>query len=191
MIYIHVKSDISSLFHGLLFLFSFFSLFSCETRNTTLFFSLSLFLITKHETMKHEKHTDAITCYRKALSLRPDFPDAFTSLMFSLLHICDWRGRSSHLQKIEELLDRQLHAPGTTPSMQPFQAFMCQNISAEKEIHLARCYSERAKRNTTLLQMPPFRFRARLPSEPLHIGYVSSNFGNHTLGHMMQSKCFC
>ena len=111
--------------------------------------------------------------------------------MFSLLHICDWRGRSSHLQKIEELLDRQLHAPGTTPSMQPFQAFMCQNISAEKEIHLARCYSERAKRNTTLLQMPPFRFRARLPSEPLHIGYVSSNFGNHTLGHMMQSKCFC
>ena len=175
--------------------YSFFSLFFLyfhakhETRPS--FFSFSFFLITKHETMKHEKHTDAITCYRKALSLRPDFPDAFTSLMFSLLHICDWRGRSSHLQKIEELLDRQLHAPGTTPSMQPFQAFMCQNISAEKEIHLARCYSERAKRNTTLLQMPPFRFRARLPSEPLHIGYVSSNFGNHTLGHMMQSKCFC
>ena len=64
---------------------------------------------------------------------------------------------------------------------------MSDHISAEKEIQLAGRYAQRAVRNTTLLQMPSFRFRARLPTEPLHIGYVSSNFGNHTIGHMMQS----
>jgi protein O-GlcNAc transferase len=129
---------------------------------------------------------DAITCYRKALSLRPDFPDAYCSLVFSLIHICDWRGRSAHIQKVEDLLDKQLNAPGTTPSMQPFHALMCETVSAEKEIALARCYADRAKRNTTLLQMPSFRFRARLPTEPIHIGYVGSNFNNHTIGHMLQ-----
>lgn len=130
---------------------------------------------------------DAITCYRKALSLRPEFPDAFVALVYSLVHICDWRGRSAHLAKVEEILDKQLQAPGSTPSMQPFYGLMCENLAPEKERELARRYADRAKRNITLLQMPAFRFRARKATEPLHVGYVSSNFGNHTIGHMLQS----
>ena len=83
---------------------------------------------------------DAITCYRKALSLRPDFPNAFVALMFSLIHICDWRGRSAHLQKVEELLDKQLGAPGTLPSMQPFHVSR-QNKKKKRETKKLRfCY---------------------------------------------------
>jgi protein O-GlcNAc transferase len=37
-----------------------------------------------------------------------------------------------------------------------------------------------------VLEMSPFRFRARQPGQRLKIGYVSSDFGNHPLSHLMQ-----
>lgn len=41
---------------------------------------------------------EAVTCYRTALSHRPDFPDAFCNLVHSLVLICDWhtRGNAPH-----------------------------------------------------------------------------------------------
>jgi protein O-GlcNAc transferase len=39
------------------------------------------------------RHDEAIVCYRAALRLRPDFPDAFANLMHSLQCVCDWADR--------------------------------------------------------------------------------------------------
>lgn len=50
----------------------------------------------------------AITCYRKALSLRPDFPDAFANLVHSLVFVCDWSNRDRDFAALKEMLAKQV-----------------------------------------------------------------------------------
>lgn len=43
----------------------------------------------------------AITSYRRALALRPDFPEAFANLVHSLQCVCEWRDRPALFQRME------------------------------------------------------------------------------------------
>ena len=43
----------------------------------------------------------AITSYRRALQLRPDFPEAFANLVHSLQCVCEWRDRPALFQRME------------------------------------------------------------------------------------------
>lgn len=72
------------------------------------------------------------------------------------------------------------------PSVQPFHALVY-----PLGLHLTHCiaqrFAARSLANVSLLSMEPFRHRAKRPEERLHVGYVSSDFGNHPLSHLMQS----
>jgi protein O-GlcNAc transferase len=130
---------------------------------------------------------DAITCYRKALSLRPDFPDAYANLIHALVYICDWRGRSSHFSKLRDILTAQLESTRIMPpAVQPYHALML-SFSGEQQLQLARKYASQTLMNVALLEMPPFRFRAKKPNQRLHVGFVASSFGNHPTGHALCS----
>lgn len=156
---------------------------------------------------------DAIICYRQALSLKPNFPDAFSNLVHSLVLLCDWKTRDDDFKKLISIMAQQVAAakanspikatavnPAATrgalatasvpvlPAVQPFHALVYP-LDLDQMRELAEVYAERAKINVSLLEMPPFRFRAKRPQERLRIGYVSSDFGNHPLSHLMQS-CF-
>jgi protein O-GlcNAc transferase len=56
---------------------------------------------------------------------------------------------------------------------------------------LARRVAERnaarAVANVSLLELPPFSFKPRAPDARLRVGYVSSDYGNHPLSHLLQS----
>ncbi len=43
----------------------------------------------------------AITSYRRALAMRPDFPEAFANLVHSLQCVCEWRDRPALFQRME------------------------------------------------------------------------------------------
>merc|ERR1712070_861707 len=60
---------------------------------------------------------DAITCYRKALSLKPDFPDALANFIHSLVFVCDWRNRASDFSKLSKMLDQQIARENCVPSV--------------------------------------------------------------------------
>ena len=77
---------------------------------------------------------DAITCYRKALALRPDFPDAFANLVFALAAVCDWRARDDDLAKLRALLAAQLGVDNALPSLQPFAALAFGAAAAQRRI---------------------------------------------------------
>lgn len=74
------------------------------------------------------------------------------------------------------------------PAVQPFHALVYP-LELPQMKELAETYAARAKLNVSLLEMQPFRFRAKKPHQRLRVGYVSSDFGNHPLSHLMQS-CF-
>lgn len=53
----------------------------------------------------------AIACYRKALSLRPEFPDAFANLVHSLVFVCDWSNRDADFAALKQMLAAQVRTP--------------------------------------------------------------------------------
>lgn len=151
------------------------------------------------------KIEEAIACYRKALELRPYFPDAFSNLIHSLVLVCDWRTREEDFSRMTDLLEDQVRAAmahsaavngasGTEvavtvpplPAVQPFHALVYP-LTLTQTRTLSQAYADRCKFNVKVLEMAPFRFRARMPGQRLRIGYMSSDFGNHPLSHLMQS----
>lgn len=52
----------------------------------------------------------AISCYRKALELRPDFPDAFANLVHSLVFVCDWSSREQNFAALKKMLATQVRS---------------------------------------------------------------------------------
>merc|ERR1711871_1436074 len=129
---------------------------------------------------------DAITCLRKALELKPRFADAIATLTHALATVGDWRGRKEGLEDLEAVTRRQLQREGAVPSLQPFHA-LHYPISAALRLEVARRHAARAKASLSLVSMPPFTFIPKPPEERLRVGYVSSDFGNHPLSHLMQS----
>lgn len=154
---------------------------------------------------------DAVTCYRKAISLKPQFPDAFANLVHSLVLICDWSTRRADFIMLASIMRQQIGAilgPDThpdaadssgdghsalaalgvplLPSVQPFHSLVFP-LTLRQMQRLAECYALRARLNVALIDNNHFRFKARRPGTRLRIGYVSSDFGNHPLAHLMQS----
>ena len=59
----------------------------------------------------------AISSYKRALQLRPDFPEAFANLVHSLQCVCEWRDRPQLFQRLEGEVRRDL-AAGRLPPVQ-------------------------------------------------------------------------
>lgn len=73
------------------------------------------------------------------------------------------------------------------PSVQPFHSLVYPLSLAEMK-RLAQCYAQRVERNLLLLKdKPVFTPPTKGAWERLRVGYVSSDFGNHPLSHLMQS----
>lgn len=134
------------------------------------------------------RHDVAIASYRRALALRPDFPEAFANYVHSLQCVCDWTERPALFARLEQEVRRDL-AAGRLPSVQPFHA-MAYPFSAELALQISIRYAEHCSLAASRLGLPGLPHPAALPLGPgqrLRVGYVSSDFGNHPLSHLMGS----
>jgi protein O-GlcNAc transferase len=140
---------------------------------------------------------EALFHYSKAISrigssnveLR-NFAEVFSNLAHTSLFLADYSHRDAILAQIEAMTRAQL-ASGQTPSVQPFHALVYPlPLSLIKEMSLA--YATHCKRNISgrlrdfqSISQPVTRAKG----SRLRVGYVSSDFVNHPLAHLMQS-CF-
>jgi protein O-GlcNAc transferase len=99
--------------------------------------------------------------------------------------ICDWSTREADFAKLNELLTIQLSSTRTVPCIQPFHS-LAYPLSLAEMLKIAQRYARRALMNVALCDKS-FKYRAKPKSVRLKIGYVSSDFGNHPLSHLMQS----
>jgi protein O-GlcNAc transferase len=99
--------------------------------------------------------------------------------------ICDWSTRTADFAKLTELLNIQLSSSRTVPCIQPFHSLVYP-LSLAEMLNIAQRYARRAMMNVALCDTN-FKFRAKPKSVRLKVGYVSSDFGNHPLSHLMQS----
>ncbi|KAJ4458880.1 putative UDP-N-acetylglucosamine--peptide N-acetylglucosaminyltransferase [Paratrimastix pyriformis] len=162
------------------------------------------------------RHQEAIAGYRRALELRPDFPDAFANYAHCLQTVCEWHDREAVFARLAQLIDAQLKA-GRPTAVQPFHALVYPIPSAlvldiarhtAAKAQLAVSHIDLAARPMrpaprTRVPRPPAPDRLHFPALPhpaapapasggapqprLHVGYLSSDFGDHPLSHLMQS----
>lgn len=134
------------------------------------------------------RHDVAVTSYKCALGLRPDFPEAFANLVHSLQCICDWQDRDKLFIRLQNEVIRDLKN-NRLPPVQPFHA-MAYPFPASLALDISRKYAEHCSLTASRLGCPPLAHPApkRLkPGERLRVAYVSSDFGNHPLSHLMAS----
>lgn len=134
------------------------------------------------------RHDAAIVSYKRALQLRPDFPEAFANLVHSLQCVCDWADRAGLFRRLEQEVARDLNA-GNLPPVQPFHA-MAYPFSAELAKAISVKYAEHCALQASRLGAPKYPHplqRSLQAGERLRVAYVSSDFGNHPLSHLMGS----
>lgn len=99
--------------------------------------------------------------------------------------ICDWTTRTEDFERLRHLLQLQLSTSSTVPCVQPFHGLVYP-LTLNESLQIAQRYANRIKMNVSLCESN-FKFRTKSKSARLKIGYVSSDFGNHPLSHLMQS----
>ncbi|GMN59702.1 hypothetical protein TIFTF001_028800 [Ficus carica] len=141
---------------------------------------------------KDSGHVEAaIKSYKHALYLRPDFPEATCNLLHTLQCVCDWEDRENKFIEVEGILRRQIKM-SLIPSVQPFHA-IAYPIDPILALEISRKYAAHCSVIASRFSLPGFTYPARLPikgeggSIRLRVGYVSSDFGNHPLSHLMGS----
>ncbi|KAJ6379946.1 hypothetical protein OIU76_016577 [Salix suchowensis] len=141
---------------------------------------------------KDSGHVEAaIKSYRQALLLRTDFPEATCNLLHTLQCVCCWEDRDKLFNEVEGIIKRQI-SMAVLPSVQPFHA-IAYPIDPVLALEISRKYAAHCSIIASRFALPPFKHPAPLPvkhergSGRLRIGYVSSDFGNHPLSHLMGS----
>lgn len=128
---------------------------------------------------------DAIELYKKTLALRPEFGEAIANLTHALVTVCDWRTREEDFAKLNRLITVQLSSKNTIPCVQPFHSLVYP-LSLQEMHSIAKKYAHRAKMSVALCELN-FKYRGKSRNARLKIGYVSSDFNNHPLAHLIQS----
>ncbi|XP_028121686.1 probable UDP-N-acetylglucosamine--peptide N-acetylglucosaminyltransferase SEC isoform X1 [Camellia sinensis] len=139
---------------------------------------------------KDSGHVEAaIKSYKQALFLRPDFPEATCNLLHTLQCACDWDDRGKMFIEVEGILRRQIKM-SIIPSVQPFHA-IAYPLDPMLALEISRKYAAHCSVTAARYSLPPFNHPAPLPirggNGRLRVGYVSSDFGNHPLSHLMGS----
>ncbi|RZC47203.1 hypothetical protein C5167_040148 [Papaver somniferum] len=141
---------------------------------------------------KDSGHVEAaIKSYNQALVLRPDFPEATCNLLHTLQCVCNWDDRDSKFREVEGIIRRQIKM-SVLPSVQPFHA-IAYPIDPVLALEISGKYAAHCSLIASRFALPPFSHPPRIPvksdirSLRLRVGYVSSDFGNHPLSHLMGS----
>lgn len=141
---------------------------------------------------KDSGHVEAaIKSYKQALALRPDFPEATCNLLHTLQCVCDWDGRKKMFIEVEGILQKQIKM-SVLPSVQPFHA-IAYPLDPMLALEISRKYAQHCSVVASRFSLPPFTHPMPIPIKGggrngrLRIGYVSSDFGNHPLSHLMGS----
>jgi predicted O-linked N-acetylglucosamine transferase (SPINDLY family) len=128
--------------------------------------------------------SEARAMYEAILARRPDHGEALTWLLNMKSIACDWRDRDAEIARLMAITERQL-AAGERSGLSAFYAF---GLPSAPETHLAigrswaaetERLAARDKEGLDFTFQPARRDRLR-------IAYVSSDFRNHPLGHLVQ-----
>ncbi|KAH0641311.1 hypothetical protein KY285_037897 [Solanum tuberosum] len=110
---------------------------------------------------------------------------------FYLFCVCDWDKREEMFIEVEEILRRQIEL-SIIPSFQPFQA-IAYPLNPMLALDISRKHAQYSTLLASRYSLSPFTHPPPLPIKGggrngrLRVGYVSSDFRNHSVSHLMGS----
>ena len=116
--------------------------------------------------------------FERAVALAPNDPAPFARLVNFRQQACDWRTYDEDVDRLADDADRQIAADEST-SVVPFQALSLPWSSA-RLLAVARSHSRALERRSK-----PISARPPTRSDRIRIGYLSGDFYDHPIGHLL------
>jgi protein O-GlcNAc transferase len=134
---------------------------------------------------KQNKLEEATQWFEKSLSLDPNQADCLSNYVYQLKDICDWEKLKVFGERLDAINQKAIDASVRTPET-PFI-----NLTRHSDPALNYAVAKSWVDNMGC-QMPEkgpqFSFDRHRHSEgPIIIGYLSNNFGNHPVAHLMHN----
>jgi protein O-GlcNAc transferase len=134
--------------------------------------------------IEQKQLTEALAAAKRALELRPGYTEALGHLIVLKQQACDW----AELPELEARLD-QLTRPalqrGRKSGEQVFLS-MVRSADPARNLATARGSAEELQRHVASLQLRFPHERRRGPRSKITLGYVSGDFRNHPLAHLVR-----
>jgi protein O-GlcNAc transferase len=128
-------------------------------------------------------HEGALASFRKAQAIRPSHA-ARAQMLHSLACVCAWDEFDAELRTVVQEA-QQLLAAGQPCAVQPFHA-MAYDLDAGFVLQLCRAHAASISAAAAMLGVLPAP-RAWPASSCLRVAFVSSDFGQHPLSHLLGS----
>ena len=157
-------------------------------------------------------HIMAIQAFECALRIDPNYADAYCNLMHSKQMICDWSNYEERLKDLNKIVLAQLENKKKldkkilwVPSIHPHHTMLYPSLTQETALDISKCHAEMAQTKIIgLLSNPqsnivndkyldfyiknqPLKMIENGKVRKLHVGFVSSDFGNHPTAHLTRS----
>jgi protein O-GlcNAc transferase len=125
----------------------------------------------------------AVACFQKAKKIQPDGALAHRHLVHQLQKDCAWENLEACATQLDKLTQLSLDT-GNCPAEDPFLN-LTRHADPAYNFAVARARSADICRRTAGLQ-PGFSFGDRhCSSKPITIGYLSNNFHDHPMAHLL------
>ena len=117
--------------------------------------------------------TEAITAYRNALRLRPDYADAFSQLMYHRAQACEWDNYETDQEKLVDMVRQGVRVP-------PFY-LLSTPASASDQLICAQHWIKPIAPPSEAV----FNHKASDTRERIRLGYLSGDFHQHSTAQLM------
>jgi protein O-GlcNAc transferase len=128
---------------------------------------------------------EAIACYEKAIKIKPDFPQAYGQLFHQLQRTCAWQALEGLSARLDQLTG-EAPALGTRPPETPFIS-LTRHADPSRNFEIATSWSSEIARAVNASQIELSFEHPRSSETKIVVGYLSSDFRNHPVAHLMLS----
>ena len=129
------------------------------------------------------KTEDAVACFHKAIEIRPNYASAIKHLVSHLQKDCSWSELATTAARLDRLTKAALDA-GARPAEDPFLN-LSRHPDPAHNLAVAKAWSTDICRRMAEVK-PGFSFDGRRRrSKPITIGYLSNNFHDHPMAHLL------
>jgi protein O-GlcNAc transferase len=124
----------------------------------------------------------AVVMYEKVIGFSPDFSDAYDQLIDILRQLCEWEKLKKISKKLDQMIDASL-SRNVIIGATPFNTLI-RSDSPQRNLKIAKLWSENISASA---KNSPFKYDSPKNKPRLRIGYVSGDFTDHPVTHIMKS----
>ncbi|MFW6239653.1 MAG: tetratricopeptide repeat protein, partial [Thermodesulfobacteriota bacterium] len=126
---------------------------------------------------------EAIAEFRRVLEDRPENGQALAALVHQLQYACEWAEMDRLLPRLDARTDQCLRE-GAVPGESPFEN-LTRHEDPARNLAVARMHAARIEQVAAGM-MPPFTHGPSEKDGPVVVGYLSHDFQDHPVGHLVQ-----